>query len=310
VIQPASRYGLAASVVGLAALVVAGLLLWQGVRRITRPVQRLAAQTTRLAAGDEVEPLPASGIVEIDQLEQAFAQTARQIAAYRAGLRRYVGALTNAREEEQRRVARELHDETTQSLLAILRRIELYRAAEAGPAQQARLAELQALVANTLNGVRQISRDLRPLALEDLGLMPALRALAQAWSEADPAALPVQFTLAGHDVPLDPQQEMAVYRITQEALANVRKHARATRVEIHLSFDGERVCLDVQDNGTGFEPPPALAELAQRGHFGLMGMQERAWAAGGVLVLQTKPGHGTRLRATLPITATEAAMAP
>lgn len=301
VVQPASRYGVAVTMGGLAAVMVAGLLLWQGVRRIARPVQRLAAQTARLAAGHEVEPLPDTGIVEVDQLETAFAQMARQIAAYRAGLRRYVGALTTAREEEQQRLARELHDDTIQSLLALLRRIELYQANTADSAHRTRLGELKDMVADTLQGVRQISRDLRPLALEDLGLSPALRALVQGWSEEYPIASPVRFQLAGSETLLSQDQEMAVYRITQEALANIRKHARASQVQVQLAFEPDQVSLEVRDNGVGFEVPAALAELAQRGHFGLMGMQERAWAAGGHLALESVPGTGTRLRVTLPL---------
>lgn len=304
VIAPARVYAAMVLTVGLGILIAAAFLLGWGVRRITAPIRLLAAQTSRLAAGESVETVAASGILEIDALERAFNQMAEQIASYRAGLRRYVGAITKSQEDERRRIARDLHDETIQSLLAIARRLELYQAVENHPAGPARLAELQTMVANTLQGVRELSQDLRPLVLEDLGLIPALRTLIHTLSLGQEPKLPIQLEAPETALNLSPEQELAFYRITQEALANIYKHTQASQVLIRLSFDAKTVRLEIKDDGAGFQTPATLGEFAQRGCFGLMGMQERAWAVGGWLSLVSTPSCGTQVSVTLPFTRT------
>jgi signal transduction histidine kinase len=304
VIAPARIYAAAVLTIGLGVLLAAALLLWWGVRRITAPIRSLAAQTSRLAAGESIETVAASGISEIDALGRAFNLMAEQIASYRAGLRRYVGAITQSQEDERRRIARDLHDETIQSLLAIARRLELYQAVEKNPASPARLAELQTMVANTLQGVRELSQDLRPLVLEDLGLIPALRTLIHTLSLGQEPKLPIQLEVPETALNLSPEQELAFYRITQEALANIYKHAQASQVLIRLSFDAKTVRLEIKDDGAGFQTPASFGEFAQRGCFGLMGMQERAWAVGGWLALLSTPDHGTQVSVTLPLVRT------
>jgi len=301
VVAPAQLYGAVTVLFGLAAVGVAAYLLWRGVRRIATPMRLLAEQSARLAAGEALAPVAESQITEIDALGRDFSRMAAQIESYRAGLRRYVGAMTHSQEEERRRLARELHDETTQGLLTIARRLELYQASESDPERQARLAELQTLVSDTLRGLRQISRDLRPLVLEDLGLIPALRTLVRAAREGVGAVPHARLEVSGPPVILEAEQELALYRITQEALTNIHRHARATGVRVDLSFDSLTVRLDISDDGQGFEVPGSFNEFAQRGSFGLMGIQERVWAVGGTLSIQSAPGQGTRLAVTMPI---------
>jgi signal transduction histidine kinase len=287
-----------------AALVTVGLvvyLLWQGVSRITTPVRLLVEQTVRLAAGESIERIPAQGIDEIDVLERAFAQMATQIASYRAGLRRYAGAITQSQEDELRRVARDLHDETIQSLVTMARRLELLQASEGDPERLARLGQLQTMVTNTVEGVRQISHDLRPLILEDLGLIPALRGLIRLAHEGEGAVPHAKLEISGEPAGLGAEQELALYRITQEALTNVRKHARATGVRVSVGFDSTAVRLEISDDGRGFEVPDSLTQLAQRGNFGLMGIQERVWAVGGSLSIKSTAGQGTRVSVTMPV---------
>lgn len=141
-----------------------------------------ASLTRRLTGERLVEGYPPkeSGIAEIDALEQAFVHMATQISAYRTELRRYLGAFTKSQEDERRRIAHKLHDDTIQSLLAIQRRIELFRSSESDPQHNEQLEELQEMLTQTLAGIRQINRDLRPLILDDLGLIPALKALVRA----------------------------------------------------------------------------------------------------------------------------------
>lgn len=303
VVAPAQLYGVVTILIGLAAVSVAVYLLWRGVQRIATPMRLLAEQSARLAAGEAVAPVAESHITEIDALGHDFSRMAAQIESYRSGLRRYVGAMTRSQEEERRRLARDLHDETIQGLLAIARRVELHQASEHDPQHLAHLSELQTMVTDNLRGLREISRDLRPLVLEDLGLIPALRTQVRAAREGVGAVPQARFEVSGQPTSLGAEQELALYRITQEALTNIRKHARATGVRVELVFDGSTARLDIGDDGWGFEVPGSLNEFAQRGSFGLMGIQERVWAVGGTLTLKSAPGHGTRLSVNLPIEA-------
>ncbi len=301
VIAPVQNYSTSLTLTGLGGVAVITLLLWYGVRRITNPVRRLAEGTNRLAAGEAVEPVAPGGILEIDLLGRSFNRMAEQIASYRAGLRRYLGAMTKSQEDERRHLARELHDETTQSLLAITRRLELYQAYESNPDKLKQLREIQIMLVETLGGIRQISRDLRPLILEDLGLVPALEVLARTTHENDGGHLEVNLEVTGNPFHLSAEQELSLYRITQEALANIRKHAYAQQAQVNLTFSRKALELVVTDDGKGFRIPAALAELAQKGHFGLMGIQERVWAVGGSLTVQSEPGRGTRVAVTIPL---------
>ena len=301
VIAPARSYGLMMVSAGLVAFITVVLLAWWGVRRIVTPIQALSAQATLLASVDGIEPVAESGISEIDSLEHTFDHMARQIASYRVGLRRYVGAITQKQEDERRHIARELHDETVQSLLAISRQLELEQASENDPRRSQHLAEIQSQINNTLAGVRQISRDLRPLVLEDLGLISALQALVRG-ARQGPGAIPqVKLDVPQEPLHLPPQQELALYRITQEALTNARKHARPTGVRVSLDMIEDQIHLEIADDGEGFVVPESLTDLAQQGCFGLMGIQERVWAMGGRLSIQSAPGEGTRLHVSMPV---------
>jgi signal transduction histidine kinase len=202
VVAPAQQYGAVTALIELAAVGVAGYLLWRGVQRIATPLRQLAEQSARLAAGQALAPDTASPITEIEALQRDFSRMAAQIESYRAGLRRYVGAMTHSQEMERQRLSRELHDETVQGLLAIARRLELHQASESDPERQAWLGELQAMMTNTLRELRQISRDLRPLVLEDLGLIPALRTLLRAARTGVGAVPGARFEVSGRPVNL------------------------------------------------------------------------------------------------------------
>jgi two-component system, NarL family, sensor histidine kinase UhpB len=292
------------ALLGLAVMLVAALLSLRALQRVTGPIQALADQTGHLARGENVEPLPASGIIELDALEESFTRMATEMTTYRSGLRRYVGAITQSQEEERRRIARELHDETIQSLVAINRRLELYQSTVADPDGRARLTDIQGLIDGVVRGIRLISQDLRPPVLEDLGLIPALQNLVNgAQSASQPPSFKIALDVQGQSAQLSADEELALYRITQEALNNVRKHASATQVWVTLSFAANVVDLDVRDNGTGFDVPMTLAELAQGGSFGLMGIQERVWAVGGLLTIHSQRGQGATLHISVPLRA-------
>lgn len=297
-VSPIRLYEALLLVIGL--FVIAGVLalLWRGVRRIATPLGWLAEQSTRLTEDDAIEPAKMSGIVEIDTLGSAFDTMAAQINSYRAGLRRYAGAITQTLEEERRRIARELHDETAQNLSAIARQIEIHQANANDPAYAAQLAELRGSVTGAMQSVRQIIRDLRPRLLEDLGLIPALELLLQ--TSFEEGAPHVTFDVIGQPRPLGAKRELSLYRVVQEAATNVRKHAQANTFSVRLAYEPQRVQLDISDDGHGFVVPVALSDFIHTGHLGLMGMQERVWSAGGLLTIDSALGQGVRLHINLP----------
>ncbi len=290
---------------GTALLVLAlGLILglfWLplGARRITEPINRLASQAVRLAAGADVAHVDGGTIRELQTLAAAFNDMAQQIAASRAAQRSYVAAVTRTQEEERRRIARELHDGTVQALVAVGRRLEYLEGAAQEPELVSQLTALRHQVGDAAAEVRRFSRELRPLVLEDLGLAPALRYLSNQLSEQD--GIEVNLTVRGALGGLNGDQELVLFRIFQEALTNISKHAQATVVDALVESDAEGVLLQVSDNGRGFTQPTSTNEFARSGHFGLMGIQERAQLLGGRLELHSRPGKGTTVRIWLPV---------
>ena len=185
-------------------------------------------------------------------------------------------------------------------MIAIGQRLELARDMIADNPQEAieQLRELRKMVTSTIDSVRQFSRDLRPTTLEDLGLVAALQFLVSDLSQKD--HIEVTLSIDGTAEDVAPEMEVAIYRIIQEALTNIRKHARASHVLIQAQFQPEQILITVQDNGVGFEVPEEMAELASRGSFGLMGLRERAQLFDGQVSINSKPGEGTRVQVILP----------
>jgi signal transduction histidine kinase len=272
-------------------------ILW-GARRISIPVDDLVQQAEAAVQSDYRTRVRSESISELQRLAASFNRMIEQIETYRAGLRRYVAAITNSQEEERRRIARELHDDTIQSLVAINRRLELLKALLGDrPEAEQQLKELRALVQESIEGVRRFSRELRPTLLEDLGLAPALRQLVK---ELLAQGIEATLSVHGDSSELDPAVELALYRIVQEALNNVHRHAQAYHVQVGLDIASDLVHLSVEDDGRGFEMTGSLNELAQRGSFGLMGIQERVELLGGHMAIHSRIGQGTRLDVWLP----------
>jgi signal transduction histidine kinase len=175
-------------------------------------------------------------------------------------------------------------------LIALNQRIQLVQMQQPETAQ---LNEMQEMVAGLIADLRRLIHALRPIYLEDLGLVPALQVLTQEVGEG--AGLEIAFESTGRPRRLEPEVELALYRIAQEALSNVVRHAGASTAEMSLAFRPETVTLTVGDNGIGFGVPESPAELAPQGHFGLLGIHERAELIGARLALDSQPGKGTRL---------------
>jgi signal transduction histidine kinase len=205
-------------------------------------------------------------------------------------------------EDERRRIARELHDETGQSLSALIVNLDMVRAAvEDQPQTSEALDRLKGLAETALEEVRKLIYDLRPTVLDDLGLTSALRWYAHAQLES--RGVEVTFKIELGEARLDTVVETTLFRIAQEAMWNIVKHSGATRAELELSLAAGRVRLRVGDNGRGFRPDGQRTFDPLRGGLGLEGMHERAALIGGTVSIRSNEGHGTEVVAELPLTA-------
>jgi len=212
-------------------------------------------------------------------------------------LESYVRLVTQAQEEERKHIARELHDGAAQQLAVLCRGLDEV-AETTEPKRGRELARLRHLATSTLAEIRQFSRDLRPTLLDDLGLVPALEWLVT--DIADRTGTQADLIVRGPVRRLLPEVELALYRITQEALRNVDRHAAASRVSVSVSFEADRILVSVLDDGDGFQVPANLGSLVSSGKLGLLGMQERAQLAGGVLTVESEPERGTTVTVDIP----------
>ncbi|MCB0177109.1 MAG: HAMP domain-containing protein [Anaerolineae bacterium] len=280
-------------------LIVVASMVSLGVQRVTDPIQNLVFQTRQVATGDYDAQVSLSRIKEIKELGTAFNEMVQQIGKYRAGIRQYVADITNSQEEERKRIARDLHDDTVQTLIAIGQRIELIKGFADNPAEvRSRLSDLRTMVTTAITSVRQFSRDLRPLTLEDLGLAAAMQYLVNQLEQNDGIEVTLEIQGEVADIPND--MEIAIYRILQEALNNVRKHAHATKVSVLARFTPRQIRLSVRDNGRGFDVPDDITDFTSSGNFGLMGLQERAQLFGGSIKIKSYPNQGTIMEMTIP----------
>jgi len=291
-------------------LIIAELALGFGIRQIIQPLQALETRARRLAAGDfDAIRSPVGGINEIHSLQDQLVDMAGALRSAQDALHGYIGALTSGLETERRWLARELHDDTLQALIALNQHVQLTLLRTSDPQQRQSLAELQARVNDTIANLRRAIGGLRPIYLEDLGLAAALGMLARGDSEGKepgektslPAgqAMAVEFHTSGPERRLSADAELALYRIAQEALNNARRHAQATLVRVELAFYETSTSLSIQDNGEGVALPTEPGAFAHHGHYGLLGMRERADLLGADLHIESAPGQGTRITVKL-----------
>ena len=272
--------------------------LWFATKQIVQPLQRLESKAAALAWGDfDAIKESVGGISEVQHLQLELAEMSRKVQAAQEGLRDYIGAITSAQEEERLRLARELHDDTIQSVIALKQRVQLAQASVKDQTSRRTLGELETLSEQTIENLRRMTRALRPIYLEDLGLVTALEMLARETSQNN--SLDVEFEKTGEEQRLSREVELALYRMAQEALNNVVRHSQAKRADLQLSFGEKEIKLEVSDNGLGFDMPKSPTDFAPSGHFGLLGIRERADLIGARLEVESAPGKGTRLRVRL-----------
>jgi signal transduction histidine kinase len=271
-------------------------MAWGAARSIRQPVERLTAAAERLGEGALDDPIAGAGHDEIGRLAQALE---RLRATLRDDERRslLLRRILSVQEDERRRIARELHDETTQQLTALA--LQLDMAATHAP-DAATLKPARQLVNTMIDGLHRVIYDLRPSVLDDLGLVSALRSYARANLEA--RGIAVHYELPDEMPVLAPEATTAVYRVAQEALTNVARHAGAEAVQIACSAADGILTIEIEDDGAGFDPASMSNPRRDGRGLGLLGMRERLALLGGRLEIDAAPGAGTRVTITVPLT--------
>jgi two-component system sensor histidine kinase UhpB len=283
---------LAVIVVLLAAVagLTVGLLI---MRRRRAPLERLIEEMEKVDLSRPGPLLPRSidGIgetEEVERIELAFLRMMRRLEAER---RRAGSAALQAQEEERARIARDLHDEVNQSLTGLLLRLEAAREA-APPELEAELAETKALAIQAMQELLSLARQLRPTALDDLGLTAAVAGQVERLGRGE---IKAEFAAEGDFSDLDDDTQLVVYRVAQEALSNATRHSEATSVKVRLHrSEADGVALEVGDDGRGF----AFDE--SEGGLGIAGMRERALLIGAKLTIESRPRHGTTVSLLVP----------
>ncbi|MDD5370373.1 MAG: histidine kinase [Anaerolineaceae bacterium] len=270
------------------------IALWFGLHQIVQPLKALESRAGELAQGDFGSiRKPVGGVPEIQNLQSRLAEMAERLQEAQDSLHSYIGAITAGVENERRSLARELHDDTLQALIAINQRIQLANLKTGKLQEQTSLEGVEKLVQQTMVNLRRMVRGLRPIYLEDLGLVASLNMLASEVQQNH--GLTVQMTTSGTECRLAPDVEMALYRMAQEALSNIVRHARASQAWLVVEFGQDRLQMTVRDDGNGFVLPLTPDGYARQGHYGLLGLYERAELIGAHLSIQSKPGQGTTI---------------
>jgi two-component system sensor histidine kinase UhpB len=279
-----------------AAMVAADYLVLRGT---FAPLAELSRALTSLHKGERAWSLPPGGP------EPAGRDLSRAVSDMLARIdvesRMYSSKIFESIEEERRRIGRELHDDTTQSLAAALISLDVAAKGMAGcPATvHAQVARAEDLIRYCLGQLKLLVHDLRPSMLDDFGLAPTLRWYVQ--SHLDQDGLVVDADLEGTQARLPPDVETALYRIAQESLANVQKHSGATRVQLRLETQPGYASLLVADNGRGFDPQEVMLDHEGRYGVGLLSVRERAELLHGSVSIASRPGEGTRVHVVIPL---------
>ncbi|HUF50708.1 MAG TPA: histidine kinase [Longimicrobiales bacterium] len=280
----------------LASVLVNALLL----RVALRPLQNLERTAARVQAGDLAARVARSPVADrdLDRLAVTFNAMLDSADVYRRRLRDVTARALNAAEEERKRIARELHDGTAQTLAALLVQLRVARTSGDDETRGRLLERIGADISAATEEIRHIARGLRPPALDMLGLGPAIESCARTVAEL--TELHVETDIQALEGRLTPEAELALYRIIQEALSNAARHSGATTARVLLHGSGRNAVAVVADDGIGF----VVADEMARGGLGLFGMQERGAYVGATVDIDSEPGRGTRIRVTIPVVET------
>jgi len=304
---------------GLGAVVVASAGVWLHSRSVVRPIRELTKASATIAAGGLDDPIHMRREDEVGQLARSFeamrlrlresqeqrlrweeeleSRVRQRTQEVQSLLRRII----SAQEEERMRIARELHDESAQDLLALLAGVQAAEMALPGSPQKAKevLTGVKPSAKRALEDMRKSILELRPSALDDLGLAPAIRGFAE--SRLRLANIELRWEAVDELDDLPEPTTIALFRIAQAAINNVVQHSQASHVRIHLSSTESHVAIEVQDDGLGFDFASLRPSPTDTRGLGILGMKERANLIGGTVELDSEPGQGTTVRIRAPI---------
>lgn len=281
--------------------------IWRFSRRMVQPIQRLRDSAQAVQAGDLTRRVTVDRPDEIGELAAAFNAMTAELARSHTELERkeemrarLLEQVITAQEDERKRIARELHDETSQALTSLMVGLKVLEQRPDLADDKEALADLRALTAKTLDAVHDLSLQLRPSVLDDLGLVPAMERLVAEFGRAHgiPIALETNLRTGGR---LPSAMETTLYRIGQEALTNVARHAGARSASLILERREGVVTLILEDDGLGFDVASRLADAGDRRPLGIFGMRERATLLGGALTIESTPGTGTTVFVEIPL---------
>ena len=289
--------GTAVSILGMAlglSLIVNLVLVYVALR----PLSDLEAAASRVSAGDTEARVVPSVLADrnIARVGATLNALLDRLTEDRARVRRLAAQVISAQDEERARVARELHDSTAQILAAIMLQLGVAARESSSPALDARIATMRELAAEALEEVRSMSHTMHPRVLDDLGLAAALEWIARQTRDQESFDVEV---IAEDGPPIPAPLASVLYRVAQEALRNAARHAEATRVEIFLRRSPGSATLEVADDGRGFDVRRAEE---RRPGMGMFSMRERVGLVNGTLAVESVPGRGTRIVATVPLT--------
>lgn len=294
---------LTTALVSVAGIAAATLLTWL----LTRPIHRLVQATEAVRRGDYTPRVGRWANDELGELADAFNAMTADLAAAQAERQErerlrayYLRQIIVAQEEERKRIARELHDETGQALASLMVGLRNVEEAPTPEEVRRRLADLRALSASTLENVRRLALELRPSVLDDLGLAAALRRYVHEYAARFQKPVDLQVIGLDDGQRLSPEVETALYRIVQEALTNAAKYAQAEHISVLLECHGGQVSAIVEDDGRGFDAENVLRSGLSANRLGIYGMRERAELVGGTLTIESQEGRGTTVYVRVP----------
>lgn len=317
---------------GFLLFIVALILTWGVAQSVIAPVKSLTSSARRIALGNLLEPVSVSGEDEIGQLgktldemriklrdsrkeigewtrelEKRVDDRTKEVLSLYEELRRkeemrgeLLHKIISVQEEERKRIARELHDEMSQTLMAVLIALEAVKQIDLPKAVEEKIGTIRGLALRAIDGIHRMIFDLRPTVLDDLGLSAAIKWYAE--ERLNPLGINVHFEGDTLEIRLPTEIETALFRVVQEAITNIAKHSEAENVIINLEITNSLVTFEVEDDGKGFDIIEGVSDTKRgsRG-LGLLGMKERVLLIEGAFDIYSQPGSGTRVVVTVPL---------